>query len=111
MKKQANMMPRINAKWDSYYEKLVQFKGEHGTTVVGPKAEGYPGLYDWLHFQRKEYKKWAEGDERALMFDPWIAKMEELGFDWAPMKNESFKKSLKGSQTKRFNGMWRVRYE
>mmetsp|Transcript_8013 Transcript_8013/g.14458 ORF Transcript_8013/g.14458 Transcript_8013/m.14458 type:complete len:866 (+) Transcript_8013:145-2742(+) len=111
VKKRANMFPRVNANWEKHYNNLVLYKKEHGNIIVSPNAVGWPGLYDWIHCQRKEYKKWEAKDAKALMYDTWITKMNEVGFDWAPMKSDGFSKMLLERQSKHFNDLWHTHYE
>mmetsp|Transcript_38101 Transcript_38101/g.66823 ORF Transcript_38101/g.66823 Transcript_38101/m.66823 type:complete len:887 (+) Transcript_38101:149-2809(+) len=110
VKKRANMFPRVNANWEKHYNNLVLYKKEHGNIIVSPNAVGWPGLYDWIHCQRKEYKKWEAKDAKALMYDTWITKMNEVGFDWAPMKSDGFSKMLLERQSKHFNDLWHKHY-
>ncbi|KAL7534157.1 hypothetical protein ACHAXR_005680, partial [Thalassiosira sp. AJA248-18] len=92
-KKRKNQFPQVNANWEKHYQNLISYKKEHGNIIVGPNSSGCPaGLYDWIHCQRKEYKRWEAGDEKALMYDQWITKLNEVGFDWAPMKGNGFSK-------------------
>jgi hypothetical protein len=111
VKKRQAMFPKMDANWQRRYQTLLRFKKEKGYIIVGPATEGWPGLYDWLHLQRKEYKKWAAGDEKALMFDTWVAQMNELKFDWAPMSGNGFSKMLIERQSKHFDGLWNKHYE
>ena len=81
VKKRALMSARIQANWQKHFQNLVQFKEENGNLIVGPKNKDWPGLYNWIHCQRKAYKKWEAGDEKALMFPEWIEKMNEVSLD------------------------------
>ena len=90
---------------------MLQFKEQNGHVIVGPSSgEDWPGLYNWIHCQRKEYKKWQAGDEKALMFDVWVTKMNELGFQWAPMKSEGFNKMVLEKQNEKFEKVWLKHY-
>eukprot|EP00584_Thalassiosira_punctigera_P017129 CAMPEP_0172568106 /NCGR_PEP_ID=MMETSP1067-20121228/118539_1 /TAXON_ID=265564 ORGANISM="Thalassiosira punctigera, Strain Tpunct2005C2" /NCGR_SAMPLE_ID=MMETSP1067 /ASSEMBLY_ACC=CAM_ASM_000444 /LENGTH=436 /DNA_ID=CAMNT_0013359623 /DNA_START=44 /DNA_END=1354 /DNA_ORIENTATION=+ len=109
-KKKKAMFPKVNANWEKHYNSLVEFKEKHGNIIIGPQTKGYPGLYDWIHSQRKEYKRWEAGDEKALMHDEWITKLNGIGFDWAPMKGDGFSKMLLERQSKHFENLWTKHY-
>ena len=47
-KKRADLFPRINEKWMSWYNTLEGFKEKHGHIIVGPTTKNYPGLYNWI---------------------------------------------------------------
>mmetsp|Transcript_8018 Transcript_8018/g.14489 ORF Transcript_8018/g.14489 Transcript_8018/m.14489 type:complete len:871 (+) Transcript_8018:145-2757(+) len=110
VKKRANMFPRVNANWEKHYKNLNLYRKEHGNIIVGPNTVGWPGLYDWIHSNRKEYKKWQAGDAKAAIYDTWIAKLNEVAFDWAPMKGDGFSKMMLERQSKHFNDLWHKHY-
>jgi len=109
-KKRVSQLPKMDAKWAKRYNDLVEYEKEHGNIIVGPTTKDWPGLYDWVHSQRKEYKKWEEGDKKARMCDKWIVKLNGVGFDWAPMKSDGFSKIMLARQTKHFDELWMIRY-
>ena len=109
--KRQRMFPRIDANWQKKYNALLQYKEKHGNIIIGPSAKGWPGLYDWVHVQRKEYKKYQAGDEKALMYEQWVEKLNEIGFQWAPMKGDAFSKMLKERQSKHYDGLWHKHYK
>ena len=82
------MFPKTNANWKKHFNNLLMYKKKHGDLFLGPKTEGWPGLYDWIHAQRKEYKRKIQGDDRALMYDVWIAKMNEVRFKCSSWRYE-----------------------
>lgn len=117
-KRRQDMFPKVDAKWEEHYQDLVKYKKQNGDVLIGPNSgEEWPGLYNWIHCQRKEYKRWEEGDEKALMYDKWIAKMNELGFDWAPQMRASERASKGFTQpptkreSKHYDAMWQRGYE
>jgi len=110
-KKRASMFPRIEANWERHHQHLLAYKKDTGTITIGPNTEGYPGLYDWIHCQRKAYKKWQANDSRCLMHESWIKKLNDLGFDWAPSKNEEFTKMTRQKHSNRFAILWNQHYE
>eukprot|EP00581_Thalassiosira_minuscula_P007726 CAMPEP_0183710168 /NCGR_PEP_ID=MMETSP0737-20130205/5983_1 /TAXON_ID=385413 /ORGANISM="Thalassiosira miniscula, Strain CCMP1093" /LENGTH=955 /DNA_ID=CAMNT_0025938391 /DNA_START=167 /DNA_END=3034 /DNA_ORIENTATION=+ len=110
-KKRKNNFPRVNENWEKHYKNLMKFKEKKGNIIVGPNSPGFPGLYDWIHCQRKEYKRWEAGDSKALMYDDWIRKLNAVGFDWAPMKSDGFGKMLLERQSKHFNELWTKQYK
>ena len=83
-----------------------------GNIIIGPNTKNCAaGLYDWIHCQRKEYKKFQAGDEKALMYDKWVKKLNEINFDWAPMKSDGFSKMLLERQSQKFNDLWQKHFK
>ena len=78
---------------------------------VSPKDKDFPGLHDWIHVQRKEYKKWRAGDAKALMYDSWVAKLEAVGFDWAPRSGEGFKNIVLSRRAEERDALWTEHYK
>lgn len=109
-KKRAAHFPKVDANWQKHFKVLVRFQKTHGNLVVGPNNKKWPGLYDWIHCQRKEYKRWQAGDEKALMYPKWVSKLNGLNFDWAPMKGGGFAKMLGSRQSKHFDSLWMKQY-
>ena len=109
--KRQRMFPRIDANWQKKYNALLQYKEKHGNIIIGPSTKGIPGLYDWVHVQRKEYKKYQAGDDKALMYEQWVEKLNEIGFQWAPMQGDAFSKMLKERQSKHYDGLWHKHYK
>lgn len=111
--KRIELFPKVNAKWMSWYNKLVKFKEEHGNLIVGPKSKNYPGLYNWVHGQRKEYKRYQNKEENVNMYEEWIKLMADIGFDWAPMSGEKtgFSDMLKKRSSGYFDQKWEAQYK
>jgi len=109
-KKRKSMFPRVDQNWMKHFNKLVAYKNQNGTITIGPNTEGWPGLYDWVHCQRKEYKRFMSKDPKALMYDIWIQRLREIGFDFAPMKSDGFSRMLIERQSKHFDSVWEKHY-
>ena len=41
----------------------------------------------------------------------WIEKLEELGFDWAPMSGDGFSKMLQERQKDHYEVLWQKRFQ
>ena len=55
-KRRQDMFPKVDAKWEEHYQDLVKYKKQNGDVLIGPNSgEEWPGLYNWIHCQRKEY--------------------------------------------------------
>ena len=108
--KSKNSLPKLKSTWEKYYKDFVNFKKTHGHIIVGPKSKNVGRLYDWIHVQRKEYKKFQAG-ENANMRPEWIKKLEDLGFDWAPMSGDGFSKMLKERQKDHYEAVWQKRFQ
>jgi hypothetical protein len=108
--KKENSLPKVKATWENHYKDFVNFKKIHGHIIVGPKSDGFGRLYDWLHIQRKNYKKFQAG-EKCVMRPEWITKLEKMGFDWAPMSGNGFSKMLKERQKDHYEIVWHRRFQ
>ena len=108
--KRENSKPKLKITWEKHYKDFVKFKQTHGHIIVGPKKHNVGRLYDWIHVQRKEYKKFQAG-EKANMQPEWIEKLEELGFDWAPMSGDGFSKMLQERQKDHYEVLWQKRFQ
>ena len=85
-KRREKMFPRIDANWQKRFFQLKEYKEKNGgSIIIGPSTKGYPGLHDWVHAQRKEYKKYEKGDEKALMYEEWVEKLSAIGFDFVSL--------------------------
>jgi hypothetical protein len=62
--------------WDHRYVELVEFKRQHGHTLV-PQA--FPILGQWVHTQRVNYKLMKQGRKSAMTPEQAL-KLEEIGF-------------------------------
>lgn len=109
-KKRAKMFPRVNANWEKHYNRLKKFKETLGHLVIGPNTKGWAGLYHWVHVQRKEYKKFMAGED-ALMHEQWITKMNDLGFNWAPMASENYSTSVMRRHSEFYKDVWNKHYQ
>ena len=111
-KKKADHFPRVNETWMSWYAQLKNFKEKHGHLIVGPKTKECPGLYNWIHGQRKEYVKFCKKEPNVNMYEEWIKLLNDLGFDWAPMsKGGSFNDMLKKRTSEKFDNKWDSHYK
>ena len=75
--------------WIAAFEELRKFKAKNGHCGVS-KTSGRPKLARWVVRQRSENKTGT-----MSLRDIKIAKLNTLGFDWAPQLNTPAKKSRK----------------
>eukprot|EP00956_Cyclotella_meneghiniana_P023549 scaffold46055_cov56-Cyclotella_meneghiniana.AAC.4 len=79
----------LEDQWWDLYEQLLQYKKEHGDTLVPHEYESNPSLGKWVSEQRWRYKAINLSDERtdalnAIEFvwdtleDQWLERYEEL---------------------------------
>jgi hypothetical protein len=66
-----------NKSWDVRFQQLLEFKAQHGHTIV-PQLHNELGA--WVHRQRREYKKKMSGRKYYCLADDKIAKLESIGF-------------------------------
>lgn len=67
-------------RWDVMYEKLVEYKNQHGNTSV-KCVDGTKDLYSWLNVQRSEYKKLQENKPSRLTAQR-LMKFSQVGFEF-----------------------------
>ncbi|EED95564.1 predicted protein [Thalassiosira pseudonana CCMP1335] len=102
---------RLDETWSNWFEILKKYKAENGNVLVSSKLEEHRPLVNWLHKQRKEYKKFKDG-KSTKMCDEWIAKMTEIGFDFAPMSNsEAYSATILARAGKRSDKIWQGHFE
>jgi len=87
-----------DAHWSTMFDELRRYKIEHGDiNVPSKKAGGHATLYQWMLRQRVEYKKLLKGEPSTLSNGTRIRDLDELGFDFAPLKAKALMKQLKDS--------------
>ena len=69
---------QLDVRWDSRFNELKQYKGEHGDCNV-PRREGPLGT--WVINQRSSYNKGTLSQER-------IKQLESIGFTWNPLEED-----------------------
>eukprot|EP00804_Cyclotella_cryptica_P012218 CCRYP_018213-RA/>CCRYP_018213-RA protein AED:0.35 eAED:0.35 QI:114/1/1/1/1/1/4/805/343 len=69
--------------WSKYFDELVEYIKEHGTSHVSIYDENYTQLGSWVKRQRAEYKKYQlRGRTNSQMTKERIDKLESIGFQW-----------------------------
>ena len=66
----------LQKNWDQRFEELLQYKEVHRGCVV---PQSTPGLGEWVHRQRKDYKALKEGKPTKMTAARAI-KLQEVGF-------------------------------
>ena len=69
----------LDASWNNYFDKLVQFKKKHGDCNVPIDYPEDPPFASWINRQRTKKAKLSQ--ER-------IDRLNELGFDWDPRESD-----------------------
>eukprot|EP00591_Stephanopyxis_turris_P008366 CAMPEP_0195512354 /NCGR_PEP_ID=MMETSP0794_2-20130614/4341_1 /TAXON_ID=515487 /ORGANISM="Stephanopyxis turris, Strain CCMP 815" /LENGTH=106 /DNA_ID=CAMNT_0040640117 /DNA_START=22 /DNA_END=339 /DNA_ORIENTATION=+ len=75
---------RMPNKWETMYEKLVDYKIKHRNCVVPQQCNTDPELSKlgrWVGNQRASYKQYINGGNSYLT-PQRISKLDELGFVW-----------------------------
>ncbi|GFH61945.1 hypothetical protein CTEN210_18421 [Chaetoceros tenuissimus] len=83
--------------WDERFEELKQYKDQHGHCNVPHKYEPNKALGTWVSAQRQQYKLWSKGSN-AKITEERVKQLDNIGFEWTPMKNtwnERFEKLKK----------------
>jgi hypothetical protein len=76
--------PRNDAGWEAQLAKLKAYKRKHGDCIVPRRwAEDKP-LGTWVKSQRLFKRKLDRGEPSEGMTATRVAKLDKLGFDWAP---------------------------
>lgn len=68
-----------NIQWNKQYNNLCEHKKKHGHLIID--ASKYPKLSDFLHSQRKQYKKYSQGMKCQLTKER-VDKLNALGVIW-----------------------------
>jgi hypothetical protein len=71
------------ANWNEQYQKLERYKEGHDNCLVPRDWHKDPKLSRWVRRQRIQYRLFQEG-KKTSMTDEQIAKLQNLGFEWAP---------------------------
>eukprot|EP00539_Tryblionella_compressa_P005631 CAMPEP_0178762858 /NCGR_PEP_ID=MMETSP0744-20121128/16788_1 /TAXON_ID=913974 /ORGANISM="Nitzschia punctata, Strain CCMP561" /LENGTH=408 /DNA_ID=CAMNT_0020417607 /DNA_START=142 /DNA_END=1368 /DNA_ORIENTATION=- len=66
--------------WQKNYDKLKEYKKEHGHVLVPRQCE-IPGLGDWVTSQRQQYQDFVQGKNTPLTKQR-KEMLDELGFQW-----------------------------
>ncbi|KAG7346386.1 helicase domain protein [Nitzschia inconspicua] len=66
--------------WQKNYEKLQEYKKEHGHVLVPRQCE-IPGLGDWVTSQRQQYHEYVQGKPTPLTKQRKEL-LDEIGFQW-----------------------------
>jgi len=75
--KRLNLPPKhLQKNWDERFEELLQYKETHGHCVV---PQSTPGLGEWVHRQRKDYKA-LRADKPTRMTAARAIKLQDVGF-------------------------------
>ena len=75
--KRLNLPPKhLQKTWDQRFEELLQYKEVHGHCVV---PQSTPGLGEWVHRQRKDYKA-LRADKPTRMTAARAIKLQDVGF-------------------------------
>ena len=70
-------------KWNAWLDELIGYKEVHGHCNVPKTSKEYSRLGIWVYTQRREYKKFMDGDKSSHMTQTRIVKLEEVGFEWS----------------------------
>lgn len=88
--KRINLPPKhLQKNWDQRFEELLQYKEVHGDCVV---PQSTPGLGEWVHRQRKDYKALKEGKPTKMTAARAI-KLQDAGFVFDTRDKDSMNKA------------------
>jgi len=72
-------------KWGMMFEKLMEYKSQHGHSMVPQCYQDDLRLGRWVHYQRVEY--WIFQQTGSAKITPErIARLNAIGFEWDPQK-------------------------
>lgn len=96
--KRINLPPKhLQKNWDQRFEELLQYKEVHRDCVV---PQSTPGLGEWVHRQRKDYKALKE-DKPTRMTAARAIKLQEVGFVFDTRDKDKGKDSGGAAKTAR----------
>ncbi|KAL7571392.1 hypothetical protein ACA910_007698 [Epithemia clementina (nom. ined.)] len=82
--KKKNRSARNTSKWDSMYDKLAEYYKEHGTTVIGDRADTEnKKLHDWTRNQKYWLGKKLQDGRLSPVSSDRIEKLAALNFPWS----------------------------
>ena len=78
----------IGTRWEEMFQKLVEFKNEHGHTSVPQRVPKYAELATWVRNQRA-----AKEHNRPIMAERG-KRLDEIGFSWRLVEREAWQRML-----------------
>ena len=84
--------------WGERVRELREYKEESGHCIVPTSYRKHPKLSSWVHHQRRQFKKFNDGQPCHITLER-IRALEELGFVWHcrhPRKNRKRRRTLTG---------------
>lgn len=75
--------PLQEARWDEFFQALLEFKEQHGHCHVPHTYSEDPALARWAKRQRYQYKLHLEQKTSTMTVDR-LQKLESVGFIWEP---------------------------
>lgn len=72
--------------WDAYFDQLVLYKAEHGTTYITRRTKTgdlHQSLHMWTKRQREGYQKFRAGKKTTWKTQRKIDKLNSIDFEWA----------------------------
>ena len=76
---------QLDIRWNQAYQQLVQFKNQHGHTLVGRGGSNY-SLNRWVRTQRSMFNKFQHGQKTHLT-PRRIQLLKKIDFCWDPNAN------------------------
>lgn len=76
--------------WEEKFSQLLQYKNLHGHCNVPSKFKDNHSLSVWVQCQRRQYKLY-QARKRSSMNPYRIDKLEQVGFEWIPTRNNNTK--------------------
>lgn len=67
-------------RWHRKYHELVEYYNKNGDCLV-PRSHSDKALYNWVLYQRQEFKKWMHGKLSSMSNERKTA-LEKIGFVW-----------------------------
>ncbi|CAJ1950308.1 unnamed protein product [Cylindrotheca closterium] len=79
--------PYQETQWRAQFQKLIQYKLEHGHCSVPHAYPEDPILARWVKRQRYQYKKFNDNNPTSTMTTRRIQELESIGFVWDSHKS------------------------
>jgi hypothetical protein len=74
-----------NSSWWKHFHELEQCQKEHGSCMI-PINHMDPKLLTWIHYQRRQFKKWKRGTPNRINAKR-VDALNRIGFVWTPRKS------------------------
>lgn len=74
--------PATKASWMDRVHQLIEYRNEHGNTLVPKRYPPNPALGNWVNKQRQHYRKFLMQEAPSSFSDEKVQILNDIGFCW-----------------------------